>query len=670
MYIRYTDGSSAYDCSCNDGLTDCSGGTTCRAKTPSAPYSSDAECYTPAPERTLTGWFCNGNSIYERYSDGSADFSCTCGSNSGDCSGGTGATGCRSKSPPPGYNSDAECYVPAGSTHEVLIQSRILNLPPLISGPDVARAQLLVASDDGTGFTATGDFGIDFRTGYEPGEAQYFASPSPYTYKSVWLPADGSWVDAGTYETQVANNTGTCLTGINGRVFARPRFTWSGSNYTSSIYYTDTYTNTVNIGAMIGILKIRRSNGTDANGASAYLSPADYNPGGGNLTADSFGQVAGIHRLNCSNSHVITASLGGETGSISLPAQSGSTPNTICNGQSRDFTINLAPPAASCACTYPQNCTVGGVAGVQTCNGVWSGSICVWDSSGGCLPNCTTCSTNAPTGTPIPTPTTTSPQPTPTPIPGLCGGSGQPSCCNSSLVNMGVNPANVTSGSNITFTVSGSQGSTYLDDFWSGGVNCSGGFWGSKVCTTGSATTQNYTWTHAWRNCAPNNCSIYYPPANYGPCSKPASFTVTTPTPTATPTTTVTPPLAPIVSPPVCIPPNYSGSGITISWTNSATPVSWVDISPVSDFSIAFNKYVLGSSSTTAPSGFAAAWGGASGLLILQPNTNYYTRIYNGTHSPTTSFNIPACATATPTPIGSPAWMKVSGDVHSNQRGL
>lgn len=67
----------------------------------------------PSASKTLTGWFCSGNSIFERYSDNSTKKSCQCGSNSGDCSGGTAATACRSKTPPSPYTEDAECYVPA-----------------------------------------------------------------------------------------------------------------------------------------------------------------------------------------------------------------------------------------------------------------------------------------------------------------------------------------------------------------------------------------------------------------------------------------------------------------------------------------------------------------------------------------------------------------------------
>lgn len=120
-------------------------------------------------------------------------------------------------------------------------------------------------------------------------------------------------------------------------------------------------------------------------------------------------------------------------------------------------------------------------------------------------------------GGPVPTPTPTpSPTPRPTPIP-----------CDPAKVSMKAspNPAIISSSSTITFSVSGTQGSTFLNDVWSGGVNCTGGFWGSRTCSAVSAG--NFSWTHYWKNCAPGNCSVTSPQ-----CSKQIPFAIVSPTPT------------------------------------------------------------------------------------------------------------------------------------------
>lgn len=103
--------------------------------------------------------------------------------------------------------------------------------------------------------------------------------------------------------------------------------------------------------------------------------------------------------------------------------------------------------------------------------------------------------------------------------------------CNESGVIMTVSPATV--NQNVTFTLSGADSSTWIEDYWSGGVNCSGAFWPSKTCTSTSAG--QFTWTHKWRVCSgsTDNCSEQL-------CTKSASFAIAalpaTPTPTRTPT--------------------------------------------------------------------------------------------------------------------------------------
>ena len=243
-----------------------------------------------------------------------------------------------------------------GQQHTIVIYSET-TIPNLISGPDYATAKLFVMSPDGVAFTVTGTWGIDFRTGtdFSAGEAKYFDTPSPSVFGTITVPANGDPVDVGaklgeTFQSLVVNNTGTCLTSAD-KAFARARYT-PGDNLSLTI--TDPLaTQITNIGAMIGVLKVLKSDGTPAVGASVTFNNWDSDPGTHPATTDSFGQVLGIHRLNCSNSHTITASLGGETRSIVLPAQTGSTPNTICNGNARDFTIQMAPAATPTSTPTP-----------------------------------------------------------------------------------------------------------------------------------------------------------------------------------------------------------------------------------------------------------------------------------------------------------------------------
>lgn len=106
--------------------------------------------------------------------------------------------------------------------------------------------------------------------------------------------------------------------------------------------------------------------------------------------------------------------------------------------------------------------------------------------------------------------------------------------CDSSQVMMSVSPNPSQAGEAVTFNVSGNQGSTYIDDKWTGGVDCAGGFWGSKTCTTTSGG--NFIWTHLWKNCAPNNCSV-----TSIQCSKSFNFEVSGGTLTSTPTIVISP---------------------------------------------------------------------------------------------------------------------------------
>lgn len=169
-------------------------------------------------------------------------------------------------------------------------------------------------------------------------------------------------------------------------------------------------------------------------------------------------------------------------------------------------------------------------------------------SSGNDAGECSTdCKPDTANPTPTPTPSGRGGVPTPTPTQTL-----SIPACDQSQVNLAVSPNPAKVGDTVNFRVSGSQGSTWVQDFWSGGVDCNGVVSGSKSCTAQNIGT--FTWTHKWQNTAPNNINL-----KGEVCSKnPASFTIIaanatpipTPTPmpgspTPTPTPTSSPSLAP-----------------------------------------------------------------------------------------------------------------------------
>lgn len=96
----------------------------------------------------------------------------------------------------------------------------------------------------------------------------------------------------------------------------------------------------------------------------------------------------------------------------------------------------------------------------------------------------------------------------------------QAPACDPSQVKMSVSPNPAKVGDLIIFTVSGLQGSTWIGDSWSGGVNCSGSFWGSKTCAA-TASGNNFGWTHTWQNTAENNFDIKSPV-----CSRTINFSI------------------------------------------------------------------------------------------------------------------------------------------------
>ncbi len=103
----------------------------------------------------------------------------------------------------------------------------------------------------------------------------------------------------------------------------------------------------------------------------------------------------------------------------------------------------------------------------------------------------------------------------------------------------------------------------------------------------------------------------------------------------------VIPPTAPSIATPSCMPTPISNTAdLTITWTNPAAPVTWVDISGDATFGTYYHKAVSGIS-TTAPIGFNESTGG--GGLTIQPATTYYVRLFNGVNGPAATFNIPQC---------------------------
>lgn len=118
--------------------------------------------------------------------------------------------------------------------------------------------------------------------------------------------------------------------------------------------------------------------------------------------------------------------------------------------------------------------------------------------------------------------------------------------CNPSNVIMQIDPNPSSVGSQISFTVSGSEGDTYIEDSWTaiGGVDCTGTLWGTKTCS--ALREGNYAWEHRWKKCSGSttNCSIL--------CTKVLGFTINgqqAPTSTPTPTPTITPTPTPSITP-------------------------------------------------------------------------------------------------------------------------
>lgn len=149
------------------------------------------------------------------------------------------------------------------------------------------------------------------------------------------------------------------------------------------------------------------------------------------------------------------------------------------------------------------------------------------------------------------------------------------------------------------------------------------------------------------------NGQAYSPATSFTmiPCTTTATGTSTqTPTVTSMPTETptVVPPSQPNVQVSIgCVGGNYSGTGVTVSWTTTEYPVIDVDITDWSLFTFFWSEPISPQvTSTTAPDGF---YGGIppGGPLTLTFGT-WYVRTFDGhNYSPVTTFTLEACS---PTP--------------------
>lgn len=207
---------------------------------------------------------------------------------------------------------------------------------------------------------------------------------------------------------------------------------------------------------------------------------------------------------------------------------------TGCNKNSRDTDVNACPSDNPC---------------------MYAGDCSLTDSSTGCYV--------APTNTPTPTTGAgQTPQPT--------QAQAQAPACDSNQLNMTFSQSN----NRATFSLSGTQGSTWISDNWSDGVDCSGAFWDNKTCNITKSGT--FKWTHMWQNTAPNNFDI-----KSVICSKSIDYTVTSPTATQTPSPTPT--QTPTASPTLTLTPTVTATQTptaTITQTPTASPTPTATITP------------------------------------------------------------------------------------------
>ena len=223
-----------------------------------------------------------------------------------------------------------------------------------------------------------------------------------------------------------------------------------------------------------------------------------------------------------------------------------------------------------CGASIITNCESNGgscVSDETSCtNGALSGYICS-DLNDHCCRNtvvATATPTRRPTVAPtqpagatvVPTQPAVPTQPIQPPSDPEPPGTGSAPACNPAQLVMGAAPNPVSVGSSIVFSMSGNQGSTHVQNsFTLAGVTptpwqvvgiSTGSFsttWPSSSTRT-ALTAGNYIWTHYWKNCAPNDCTV-----TSAQCKKTLAYTITgsgqlTAVPTVdviTPTITVKP---------------------------------------------------------------------------------------------------------------------------------
>ena len=231
----------------------------------------------------------------------------------------------------------------------------ITSCPQLLSGSDRCEADLYAQTTDGSTETFNATYGIDFRTGSPPGVTTYLWNASPYNTGTITVGPTSEYV--GSFYTMVNNGTGTCALN-EGQVHARPRI-----DQVCTLCFTPDSYGIRNIGAMVHI-DVYNSDGSDANGASVSISPSDGSAGSGTTSG---GRVT-FTRINCTVGHSVSASLGGQDGSLWLPAQPGGGSSGPCNGTARAFSITLSapvPPPGNFDMATSGECHAGGGADVN-----------------------------------------------------------------------------------------------------------------------------------------------------------------------------------------------------------------------------------------------------------------------------------------------------------------
>lgn len=160
----------------------------------------------------------------------------------------------------------------------------------------------------------------------------------------------------------------------------------------------------------------------------------------------------------------------------------------------------------SSSCTVPDGATGCNISSSESCGVIQTD--CADGSNGNVQYDCSGCTNSAP-------------------------------ACDTSQLNMTISNTQPNVGDTVTLSLSGNQGSTFLEDLYAptGIINCPAfpSQWPTSVdCKI--AASGSFTWTHNWKVCAMNDCSITSPL-----CSK--SLTVNPLGPSATPSPT-TPPIA------------------------------------------------------------------------------------------------------------------------------